>query len=108
MKIAFDVQGTLLGPDKVLKLYKWCEKKGHDLTVWSNCYGYTEDAIKSLSLGDNAKPMSKVYRLDNNNEDIFDIAVDDKSQYSELLAAKKIVLVEDIPENEELFESIIK
>lgn len=108
MKIAFDINGTLLGPQKILALYQWCKDQGHDLTVWSNCYAYINQTIRYLRLDPDTKRMSKVYLYENDNQPLFDIAIDDEPHSSKGLAAKRIILVRDVPEDINLFKNLIK
>jgi len=102
MKVAFDCKGTLLGREpKVVKLFKWFQKCGAEMFIWSNSYGYTQDAQKLHGL--TAECMMKRTKWDletcvNPEEEMMDIAVDDEDQ--EYLAAKNFILVRDIPEDE--------
>lgn len=101
MKIAFDVQGTLIGFDskKVVALFKWFQQQGHEMYVWS--YGgrsMARDAIAQLGLGSDVKPMAKYGQCDVSfDEDLMDIAIDDN--YDDFLATKNLLLVSDIPDD---------
>lgn len=106
MKVAFDCMGTLMGADegKVLKLYKWLEKNGHEMFIWSNSPDYAEQARRMHNL--DGKLLIKTFKGEDENKS-FDIAVDDDSRYSKHLSAKKVILVDQIPEDESKFSELI-
>lgn len=101
MKIAFGVQGTLIGFDskKVVALFHWFKEQGHEMYVWS--YGgrlMARDAIAQLGLGADVQPMAKYSRSDVSfDEDLMDIAVDDVCD--DFLGAKKFISVHGIPDD---------
>jgi hypothetical protein len=108
LKIAFDCSGTIMnGPDKVLKLFEFFEKKGAELIVWSNSYGYCIDVRKWL--GERAAYGTKTTKWDfdcsSDPESWYvDIAVDDDSEQT-YLAAKAFIWVRDIPDDPGEFEA---
>lgn len=97
MKIAFDVKGTIQGPyqDKVLKLFREFEKRGHEMIVWSSVYSYATDAVAKHGL--NALAMSKVLSCEATPDQRVDIAIDDEPQT--WLAANRLISVHDIPDD---------
>ena len=102
-KVAFDCSGTLLGREaKVVKLFKWFQAKGCEVVIWSNSYGYTLDAKERHGL--EAECMMKSFKFDLEESEHFDICVDDEPDQIEYLAAKHMISVHEIPENEEEFE----
>lgn len=98
MRIAFDVKGTIDGPKQkfVLGLLKMLQEQGHDITVWSNSFSYAVDAVKQHGL--NAKVQSKKSRsdMDCEEQDYFDICVEDDTSQS-YLAAKRFIWVHELP-----------
>ncbi len=76
MKIAFDVDGTLLDLlDKprydVLELFFWFEERGHDMIVWSGSGdSYAEMIVRRLGLENRCRVITKCSVK-------VDIAVDD-------------------------------
>jgi hypothetical protein len=106
MKIAFDCKGTLLGVnsnDKVVRLYRWLERKGHKLIIWSNMYSYALEAAKKHKL--KGECTLKYGNFETEQENFVDVAIDDEK--CDWLATKKLILVKDIPEDENLFEQLI-
>lgn len=107
MKVAFDVQGTLIGAheSRVVALFKWFEAKGCEMYVWSHGgVGMAQDAIKKHSL--KAIPMSKENRWYDADKQLMDICVDDNASFGGegcILSADKLIRVFDIP-NPSLFD----
>lgn len=95
MKIAFDVKGTLLGPKQkyVLMLLEELQGRGHEITIWSNAFPYTLDAVKVHDLK-NVTTQSKYAKSELTN--LFDYAIEDDTNQT-WLAAKKFIWVHDIP-----------
>lgn len=109
MRVAFDVQGTLIGRHsaKVIKLFKWLQQQGHEMHVWSfGGYWMAKDAIDRLGLGENVLADAKFSSV-HDGEPHFDLAVDDEADSVRTLSAKRFILVEDIPENESDFAALI-
>ena len=107
MRIAFDCSGTLLSnQDKVVKLFKWFQSNGHEVVIWSNAWSYTQKAKDLHNL--DAECQMKSFRFDVEDEYHFDICVDDEPSQIEYLAAKEVISVYDIPENESEFESFLQ
>lgn len=104
MRIAFDVMGTLQGvnSDKVVRLFKALQDRGHDMHVWSSDFGCAMRTNNHLKL--NATVLGKVSKIDAKEmgDELMDIAIDDDSTQT-WLAAKYIVLVRDIPSDVEAF-----
>lgn len=102
--IAFDCSGTLLSNNpKVIKLFLWFMSKGCRVVIWSNSYGYTLDAKAKYHL--DVECQTKSFKYDLPEEEYFDICVDDEPAQIEYLAANHMISVQDIPDNEEDFES---
>lgn len=114
MRVAFDVQGTLNGPDKILELYKWFRSKGCEMVVWSGMYSYATDMADKLEeLGIPANEVtSKVDRDYSYEEDNFyvDVAIDDRDfiddedGFVSFLSCKHMIPVHKVPEDPALFE----
>lgn len=111
MRVAFDVQGTIVGPhsEKVLALFKWFEAKGAEMTVWT--FGMLRDASKAVAragIDRDIDVVSKYSRFDAEAEDkpIFNVAVDDDWAAPRLLAADHVINVTQIPENPEDFDRV--
>lgn len=106
-KVAFDVSGTLMGPEenKVLKLFYWFKSQGCEMFIWSSELSYTYEAQKMHHL--EAKCLSKFTKADakKNALDPMDICVDDDKLQKLFLASNKAILVEEIPEDPALFEA---
>ena len=104
MRVAFDVKGTLAGPEKIEKFFKWFQSKGCEMVIWSNLYSYTTEIKEKLGL--EAETMSKKGTFDCEDEmEYMDIAIEDDHSQT-WLAAKKIIFVDEVPENEEDFEKL--
>lgn len=104
-KIAFDCKGTLLSDNpRVLQLWKWFESKGCDMYIWSNSFGYVEDAVRIHDLN-NAQQQMKDFKFDIEQEEWMDVCVDDDSQSIEILASNNFILVSDIPDEEKFEET---
>jgi hypothetical protein len=97
MRVAFDVKGTLDGPNsqKVWKLLQTLESKGCDITIWSSWLPFASELVSNRRL--NFKYQSKELRGDVPLNEWFDVAVEDDTQ-QDFLAAKRFVFVKDIPE----------
>lgn len=107
MKVAFDVKGTLEGPDKVLALYKWFESKGCEMIVWSSVHSFAVRCAEELKL--DGEVMSKRDKLDDEDKALnpgyyMDIAVDDDNfsvfdgETVSWLACENLIKVHEIPE----------
>lgn len=98
MKIAFDVKGTIEGPDqyKVLKLFFALKALGHEMIVWSSEYSYAVRANKKHGL--DAIVMSKLWKADTigSVEYWMDLAIDDDSS-QDYLASHKFLWVRHLP-----------
>lgn len=109
MKIACDVKGTLEGPKKkqVLKMLDLFHRAGYEITIWSNLYSYATDAVRDNNL--RAHAMSKYSKsdYDNNESQFFNFAIEDDRNQT-YLAAKKIIWVDEIPEDLEQVELFVK
>jgi hypothetical protein len=108
MKVAFDVKGTLIGPDqeKVRDLYNFMRNMKCEMVVWSNLGSYAVDAVKSLKL--NARACTKYSMSDaGSGSDVMDLAIEDDSTQT-WLAAKHILLVKDIPNDLKSIEKLAK
>lgn len=105
MKIAFDVMGTIDGPSqkKVLALYHEFERLGHEMVVWSSMYSLAVRAVKNHNL--KANSMSKMERYQYEPSEYMDLAIDDENQT--YLAANRLVLVRDIPDDIENFAMLL-
>ena len=104
MRVAFDVKGTLAGPEKILKLFKWFESKGCQMVIWSNAYGYTTEIKEKLGL--EAETMSKFGTFDvSDKSEYMDIAIEDDTSQT-WLAAKKLIFVHEVPSDESKFEEL--
>lgn len=91
MKIACDVKGTLEGPKKkqVLRILELFEKQGYEITVWSNLYSYSVQAVRDNNL--KADSISKKMKLDFDSEDeYFNFAIEDDRQ-QDYLATNKFI-----------------
>lgn len=99
MRIAFDVKGTIQGPyqDKVLRLFRAFEKRGHEMIVWSSVYSYATDAVAKHGL--NARPMSKMLGCEASSNDRVNICIDDERQT--WLATDRLILVSELPDDVE-------
>ena len=108
MRIAFDCYGTLLGnyEDKVLRFYRWLEKQGHEMIIWSSLWCYVDEVKKRHGINGIGSAKLSKFDIEDENEH-YDIAIDDDVYHSQHLAAKKVILVKDIPEEEEKFHHLI-
>jgi hypothetical protein len=107
MKIAFDCKGTLMdGPKKVKDFFRWLQKEGHELTIWSSLYSYANDTGIAMVADGSVDIGEKYSRFDAEAEDmtIFDFAVDDQVKDSWYLAASNFISVQELPENPNEFE----
>jgi hypothetical protein len=99
MKIAFDVNGTLLGEkgELIMELLKTLLHQGHECIVWSNDFYTASNFVKENNL--NVNFMQKISKKDciKNNNDFFDIAIEDDVDSTCYLAANKFVLVQSLP-----------
>lgn len=104
MRIAFDVKGTIEGPQKskVLRLFKALQAQGHDLIVWSNSYGYAVDAVKDNNLTCPAQSKTTKWDVDDDQSKFVDLAIDDDSSQT-WLAAKRFIWVHELPDDIETF-----
>ena len=103
MRVAFDVKGTLAGPEKIERFFRWFQSKGCEMVIWSNCFSYAVEMQEKLKT--DSRVMTKVGTFDCDEYDYMDIAVEDDPSQT-WLAAKKIILVDEVPETEEEFESL--
>jgi hypothetical protein len=103
MRIAFDVKGTIEGYHKVkiLKLFHALKARGHELTVWSNSYGYAQDAVSDNNLGCPFQSKTDKWQSEDQSN-WFDFAIDDDSQQT-WLAAKRFIWVHEVPDDIETF-----
>jgi len=108
MRIAFDVKGTIEGSKKkqVLRMFELFQKAGHKVFVWSNSYGYAVDAVRDNNLA-NTSPMDKMMKMDAEEEQMMDIAVEDDHSQT-WLAAKKFVFVDEIPDDMVLVDIFVE
>jgi hypothetical protein len=99
MLIAFDVKGTLQGVNqaKVRKLLQVLLSQGHEIVIWSSMISYAMDVAQELSLNVEISNKYSAKEAKENNKALVDIAIDDDDT-STWLAAKRLVLVRDIPE----------
>lgn len=109
MRIAFDVMGTLKGPNsgKIRRLFLLLARAGHEMTVWSSDFSYAQELAKEMTerlyLADILKPivaLKKFSKLEAREweEPLFDLAIDD-DEMSYWLGTKNLILVKDIPED---------
>lgn len=109
MRIAFDVMGTLKGPNsgKIRRLFLLLARAGHEMTVWSSDFSYAQELAKEMTerlyLADTLKHIVARTKFSKNeakdwDESLFDLAIDD-DEMSYWLGAKHIILVKDIPED---------
>jgi hypothetical protein len=104
MKIAFDVQGTLEGPkgEQVLYIFNLLKQQGHELFVWTN------GMIFPNELKNDAIFITKIAKIDCDNEEMFmDLAIED-DRYQTYLAAKAFMFVDEIPEKFEDIKEFLK
>lgn len=96
MKIVFDVKGTLSGykSGNVWKLFHWFKEQGHEITIWSNSLGYAHDLVNDNHLDNNY--MSKFMKIQVEEDELFDIAVEDDVT-QDYLGAKNFIWVSDVP-----------
>lgn len=106
MKIAFDVKGTIDGPnqDKVLRLFRALQQQGHEMVVWSSRYSYATGAVAKHSLSAEALPKTDKWG-EVAESDYMDIAIDDEPQT--WLTAKRLILVRDLPADVEAFAAAL-
>jgi hypothetical protein len=105
MRVAFDVKGTLSGFDskKVWKLFRALESKGCEIVIWSNMPTFARDLVEKHNLSNDYE--CKSMKLDVDEENWYDLAVeDDRSQT--WLAARKFIFVGDIPETDDEIEEL--
>lgn len=107
MKVAFDVQGTLIGhnADAVVRFFRFLQTRGHEMYVWS--FGgapMARDAIKRCGLF-KTMAMAKITRP---RETDMDVAIDDESDAAQVLSVGKVILVHQIPADEKKFEALAK
>lgn len=111
MKIACDVKGTLEGPKKkqVLKMLDLFSRAGYEITIWSNFFSYAVDAIKDNNL--RATASSKAgkgdWEFENDESKFYNFAIEDDHQQT-YLAARKIIWVDEIPEDLVAVEMFVK
>lgn len=98
MRIAFDVKGTLEGPREhlVLGLLIQLQELGHEIIVWSNSFGYAVDCAKNLGLV-GVRVESKRNKWNTPAEDFYDVAIEDMAEQRDWLAAKRVILVSELP-----------
>lgn len=112
-KVAFDVQGTLVGyhSAKVVQLFKFLEARDHTMYIWSfGGTGMAQDAARSCKLQPRGC-MSKVRRgfMDGQpGNEMMAVCVDDDLFTAKQLSAGKIIDVDDIPENESELDEFVK
>lgn len=101
MKIAFDVNGTLIGSKGhlLLELLKTLSIQGHECIVWSNDLSTASNFIKENNL--NVNFMKKISKIDCIKQKlfVFDIAFEDDFESTYYLASNKFVLVNTLPDN---------
>ena len=98
MKIAFDVQGTLVGHkgEILFQLLEDFKNQGHDVFIWSHSRDMAEDVAKKIGVSDEMCKTKKLrfeYHLDH---EIMDIAIDDDPKQK--LLVNKIYLVGQLPD----------
>ena len=104
MRIAFDVKGTINGPDhdKVLKLFHALQAMGHEMFVWSTFIGYAVDAISEHNLKAESMWKKSLSELNEWGMEPMDVCIEDDSSQT-WLGSKKIILVSDLPDDIEAF-----
>ena len=116
MMVAFDVQGTLEGRSspQVVRLFRAFAELGCDMYVWSfGGRGMARDTIDGLCLSSYGKngcrAMSKRHHEDGPVEDRkMDLCIDDDSRTAYTLDSKKVLMVGDIPEDEQEIINLAK
>ena len=93
MKIAFDCQGTLMDEPHVRDFFRWCVRRGFDVYIWSDSFGYAKTTAEALG-HPMEKVMTKVSKFDvDMDESVYmDLCVDD--DYTKLLAVKEFIKVD--------------
>jgi hypothetical protein len=79
MKIAFDVQGTLVGPkgDILTQLINELKAQGHEIFIWSSNINMAIECGSKIGIS-NDYCLNKKYLFDYHNEnELMDIAIDD-------------------------------
>lgn len=102
MRIAFDVKGTLVegqDPVKIRHLLYQLHKRGHNITVWSNSFSYTQDFLKDYPnhgelVHNTCSKMSK-REMQEMDIPLFDYAIED-DYCQDYLGANKIWFVSEI------------
>lgn len=115
MKIAFDVQGTLLNIDgsinhDVVALFIALQELGHDMYVWS--FGGQEmarQAADDCGIRPTACISKRYKNYDYEGDEEFDLCVDDDTISAKGLDARHILSVVKIPgRDSELFKCLVK
>jgi hypothetical protein len=99
MRIAFDVKGTIEGPKKqyVIALLNLLRDQGHEVLVWSNSYGFAQDAVQDNDLGCKYQLKDALFDIHGDASRVVDLAIDDDSQQV-WLASRRFIWVHDLPE----------
>lgn len=104
MRIAFDVQGTLInGFDSAQIRFIMVEayRRGHNITVWSNAFEYTQDFLRDYPSHAKFVHNTEQKRSKSDMEEygipVFDLAFEDDRRQT-YLGANNIIFVNQIPE----------
>jgi hypothetical protein len=120
MKVAFDVQGTLqgYGSEKIVALFKILQDQGHECYIWS--FGgrmMARDCANDNGLRPQACLSKREKEYDYTEDDKrvllepeFDFCIDDDEGTAEILDAKKVIYVHQVPDitDTESFDTFMK